>query len=54
MSRSQCLQRLAELSYDGPTSYLMPRLREIVAEQEALGRKKVAAQKRTAKKATPK
>ena len=36
MTRKQCLEALAAVGYTGPTSYLMPRLREIVAEQGAL------------------
>lgn len=36
MTRKQCLEALAAVGYKGPTSYLMPRLREIVAEQGAL------------------
>lgn len=35
LTRKQCVARLRELGYDGPTSYLMPRVREIVAEVEA-------------------
>lgn len=34
LTRKQCLEVLASLGYTGPTSYLMPRLREIVAEQQ--------------------
>lgn len=36
MTRKQCLEALAAAGYTGPTSYLMPRLREIVEEQGAL------------------
>ena len=40
MTRKQCVTRLAELGYDGPTSYLMPRLRQIVVETEAAAKPK--------------
>lgn len=30
LTRKQCVEALAELGYDGPTSYLMPKLRGIV------------------------
>lgn len=39
LTRKQCLALLADLGYEGPTSYLMPRLREIVAEQQAAAAK---------------
>lgn len=32
LSRKQCLELLEQFNYDGPTSYLMPRLRALVAE----------------------
>ena len=35
MTRKQCVARLDELSYTGPTSYLMPTVRKIVAWAEA-------------------
>jgi len=35
LTRKQCVARLKELGYTGPTSYLMPKLRKIVAEVEA-------------------
>lgn len=38
LTRKECLQRLEELGYDGPTSYLMPKLREIVKREERKAR----------------
>jgi len=35
LTRKQCLEILAEAGYTGPTSYLMPKLRQIVAEVQA-------------------
>jgi hypothetical protein len=37
MNRKQCNARLAELGYTGPTSYLMPVLRDIVVYVETMG-----------------
>lgn len=34
MTRKQAIARLAELGYTGPTSYLMPKVRQIVADLE--------------------
>lgn len=38
LTRKECLQRLEELGYDGPTSYLMPELRDIVKREERKAR----------------
>lgn len=49
LTRKQCLEILAEAGYTGPTSYLMPKLRQIVADVQA-----EAKPKRTRKTATAK
>lgn len=38
LTRKECVQRLQDLGYDGPTSYLMPKLREIVKREERKAR----------------
>ena len=35
LTRKQCMEALKELGYVGPTSYLMPKVRAILAEVEA-------------------
>lgn len=47
LTRRECLDRLRELGYEGPTSYLMPKLRELVKREE---RKARMAHARDAKK----
>lgn len=47
LTRKECMQRLQEIGYTGPTSYLMPQLREIVKREE---RKARMANARAAKK----
>lgn len=38
LTRRECMQRLQDLGYDGPTSYLMPKLRELVKHEERKAR----------------
>ena len=35
LTRKQCMEALKELGYTGPTSYLLPKVRAILAEVEA-------------------